>query len=260
MYSYIPLTKHFSPFGDHQRFNRLAYKQLRKILPDDFFPDIKSILHYEGKRGPDGTKFGDESCVPDDFINPADALESSMMDRVMEHYQLLVDALKSHDKDQSSYQAAWLAHTLVDGLTPAHHIPYNEMLTELAEHHKNRSSIGRMYIKGDSTRDTISRTNKLMGPKGMLMKHTLFEFGAALSMQFFQARNVQILRGAGSRVSLPQFYAKAVGRVAKLNMYSRFEQTGFSLPLVVDSRRTLGPTMVEVVSTFWYHASQEALR
>jgi hypothetical protein len=222
MFSAIPLSKYINPFGDHQRFNRLAYRKLRKAVPDDFFPSIKNILMYEGKMGPDGQKFQENVCEQKHFLDPSNPLASPMMEHVWDHYDELVKALKSHNKEQSAYHASWLAHGLVDGLTPAHHIPYTEMIDKLAEHHTERSTYkDRLYVKGTSKLDTLKRSNKLMGPKGMLMKHTLFEIGAALSMQWFRAGNTQILRGAGSRVSLPHYYASAVGRVAKLNMYTR---------------------------------------
>jgi hypothetical protein len=261
MFSSIPLSKHLNPFGDHQRFNRLAYKKLRRALPDDFFPNLKDILKFEGKHGPDGQKFQDAVCEEQHFLDPSDPLSSPMMEHVWDHYENLIVSLRSHDIKQSAYHAAWLAHGLVDGLTPAHHIPYPEIVESLTTHHENRNTyLSRLFVKGSGIRDTIKKTNKLMGPKGLLLKHTQFECAAALSMQFFQAKNTHIMRSAGSHVSLPSYYAKAVSRVAKLNMYSRFEKSGYNVPLIMDSRRTLGPTMVEVVSTFWYHAAQEALK
>ena len=261
MFASIPLTKFINPYGDHQRFDRLAYKKLRTALPDDFFPGIKEILKHEGLNGPDGQKFQDDVCEQQHFLDPSDPLSSPMMEHVWNHYDSLVKALRNHDLQDSAYHASWLAHGLVDGLTPAHHVPYPDMIKSLTEHHQDRNTYhGRLFVKGENFFDTIKRTYKFMGPKGLLMKHTLFECGAAISMQFFQAKNTQIMRSAGSRVSLPAFYARSVEKVARLNMYFRFETSGFSASLVMDSRRTLGPTMVEVISTFWYHAAQEALK
>jgi hypothetical protein len=239
----------------------LSYKKLRKALPDDFFPTLNNILKFEGKHGPDGQKFQENVCEQEHFLDTADPLSSPMMEHVWIHYDKLVKSLSAHDVQQSAYHAAWLAHGLVDGLTPAHHVPYPEMVKTLTEHHQSRDTYhDRLYVKGENFFDTLRRTYKFMGPKGLLMKHTLFECGAAISMQFFQAKNTQIMRSAGSRVSLPAFYAKSVEKVARLNMYFRFETSGFNASLVIDSRRTLGPTMVEVISTFWYHAAQEALK
>ncbi len=42
--------------GTHQQIDRLARKRLAEIAPNYWFPDIKQILHFEGKNGPDGIK------------------------------------------------------------------------------------------------------------------------------------------------------------------------------------------------------------
>ena len=36
-----------------------------------------------------------------------------------------------NDKTRAAFEAAWLAHALTDGLTPAHHYPYQEAVSEL---------------------------------------------------------------------------------------------------------------------------------
>ncbi len=41
--------------------------------------------------------------------------------------------IRRHNIVRASFEAAWLAHALVDGLTPAHHYPYEEKLLEVQQ-------------------------------------------------------------------------------------------------------------------------------
>ena len=58
MYSGTTLTRASGRMlGAHQKIDRLAEKQLQRLLVTPKpFPSISSILHFEGYRGPDGIK------------------------------------------------------------------------------------------------------------------------------------------------------------------------------------------------------------
>ena len=122
-----------SVLGGHQKIDRVARKYLRKITEDtDGFPKIRSIIHFEGKNGPDGIKR--KSPAKDEpwhFYDPFDEDDSQLLELIDGHYKILVKELKKGTPEKAAFDAAWIAHALVDGLTPAHHYPYEETLEEL---------------------------------------------------------------------------------------------------------------------------------
>src|SRR4051812_21257739 len=118
--------------GAHQKIDRVARKHLERLAPASQFPIIGSILHFEGGNGPDAIKR--KSPAKDEpwhYFQPFNDKDTSILELIDGHYQLLVKALKRQDDVRASFEAAWLAHAIVDGLTPAHHYPYEEKLVEL---------------------------------------------------------------------------------------------------------------------------------
>src|SRR5258708_2729166 len=128
MYSGSTLTA-FSGrlLGAHQRIDRLAHKHLRSLLPRAHFPSVQSILHFEGRNGPDAIKRKSPARdEPWHYLRPFDPDGTQLIDLIEYHYGKLVAALKAQDDIRASFEAAWLSHAVVDGLTPAHHYPYEE--------------------------------------------------------------------------------------------------------------------------------------
>ena len=130
MYSGTTLTK-FSGrvFGAHQNIDRVARRHLAKLLPDNSaFPSIRQILHFEGINGPDGIKRKSPAVdEPWHYYNPFDRADTKLIELIQSHYANLVAALKANNQERAGFEAAWLAHAIVDGLTPAHHYPYEEI-------------------------------------------------------------------------------------------------------------------------------------
>jgi hypothetical protein len=121
-------------FHAHQKLDRVAYRHLGALIDQDvFFPTLKRILYFEGQRGPDSTNLKNNMNVeqPWHFINPFDDADTGIFKLIDGHYDNLVAALKSSDKMKAAYEASWLAHALVDGLTPAHHYPYEHEMERL---------------------------------------------------------------------------------------------------------------------------------
>jgi hypothetical protein len=133
MYSGSTLTRiSGNIIGAHQKIDRIARRQLEAIVPGIVFPDITSILHFEGDQGPDSIKR--KNPGPDEewhFIRPFDDTDTQLIEFINYHYKELVKALKSTNEERAAFEAAWLAHAVVDGLTPAHHYPYEQKLMEL---------------------------------------------------------------------------------------------------------------------------------
>ena len=126
MYSFGPLPKVGKSgriIGAHQKIDRVARRHLARLVPDlKQFPDIHTILHFEGIRGPDGAKLKSPGVdEPWHFINPGEAEGSLLLIDITDHQANLTAALKKNDMIRTGFEAAWLAHAITDGLTPAHH-------------------------------------------------------------------------------------------------------------------------------------------
>ena len=121
-------------FHAHQKLDRVAHRHLKALLPPGcFFPGIRQVLHFEANRGPDSAVVKRQQTFeqPWHFVDPYATKETDLHRYLRQHYKGLATALGKHDDVRSGFEAAWLAHALVDGLTPAHHYPYEEELEQL---------------------------------------------------------------------------------------------------------------------------------
>lgn len=267
MYSGTTLTK-FSGriMGAHQRIDRVSRNHLGRILGDNrAFPGIRSILQFEGKNGPDAIKR--KSPAKDEpwhYYNPFDSSDAGILENIEQHYQALVTHLKSNNRERAAFEAAWLAHALVDGLTPAHHYPYEKKLTELrgGEGIETRTTIRRkLVIPGLTARDRVKNNWKMWGPKGLITSHGLFEIGIATliaPLSFGEARPKKAELAKILQIGVPGWFKLAAREVAVLEMYDLYHKKGWTPKLAWQVRHKLGPVMVKTVTLAWYSALVEA--
>lgn len=249
----------------HQKIDRVAYRHLKKLVgKSPFFPGIREILHFEGRHGPDATKLKKGATSPWHFYDPYDEYNNHEFWALIEdHYTQLILELKAGNRERAAFEASWLAHGLVDGLTPAHHYPYEQELEEIRGEDKETrgNAYQRVVLKGDTPRDSLQRNMKLMGPKGLLITHTLFEAGAAtiiLPLRIAQGSPSQNEVTMFNNVGLVDFFKRQAHQVADLRMYERFYKRGWHPGLARDIRRELAPAMVRTVTLAWYGALLEA--
>lgn len=253
-------------FHAHQKIDRVAYHHFRRILGDaTFFAPLRYITHFEGKNGPDAVKLKNQRDgeQPWHFVDPFDSRDTALHVQITNHYQGLVKALKARDEVRAAFEAAWLAHALVDGLTPAHHYPYEQELETLRgdSRHSRKGLIGRAYVKGDTRRQSMQRSLSLIGPKGLLTTHALFEAGAYTIMAPLRLERampaVQDLASVRS-LGVVTYFKRLAKEIAVLGLYERFYKKGWTPRLSRDIRRELAPRMVMMVTLAWYAAVCEA--
>jgi hypothetical protein len=251
--------------GAHQKIDRLARRQLERLLPGCNFPAVRSILHFEGGNGPDAIKR--KSPAKDEpwhYMQPFDAADTQLIELIENHYKLLVKSLKTKDSVRASFEAAWLAHAIVDGLTPAHHFPYEERLVELSSGRSiaDRTTIAKkIFLPGLSTKHLVSNNWKMWGPKGLFTTHAAFESGVAIIIAPLKA-----LRMLPTADTISDFNAQPLGQwfrlraqeVARLDLYDSFYETGWTIPLARRVRYQLTPILVQSVALAWYGAALEA--
>ncbi len=251
--------------GAHQKLDRVARNQLDKLLPDSkMFPSTRKILHFEGKKGPDAIKR--KSPAKDEpwhYYSPFDNNDSQLMELIDEHYQQLIKELKKKNQERIAFEAAWLAHAIVDGLTPAHHYPYEEKLSEIrGEGKETRTTITKKIIpKGETKRETFKKSWKVYGPKGLMSTHGLFEIGIAgiiapLGMSMSAPKQEEI--ATAIEIGPSELFKRTAREIAVMDMYERFRKRGWTTKLIVDVRSKLAPTIAKTVALVWYLALIDA--
>jgi hypothetical protein len=253
--------------GAHQKIDRLSRGSLRLLLgaKDKKFPKAKLILHFEGINGPDAIKR--KSPAQDEpwhYFMPFDDADTQLVGLIGDHYDRLVIALREQDEVRASFEASWLAHAIVDGLTPAHHYPYEEKLAELrggAGRETRNTLKGKLLMPGETRRQQIGNNWKMWGPRGLLMSHGFFEFGIAFLIKPITVKMVRVKPQDVAELKeygvLGLFRRKAK-EIDALDMYGSYQHYGWTPRLAWRVKTRLLPTIVHMVSLAWYAACIDA--
>ncbi len=251
--------------GAHQKFDRVARSHLTRVTSETVdFPKISRILHFEGHKGPDAIKL--KSPAKDEpwhYYSPFDDNDSGIIELIRSHYDQLVKELKEGDKERSAFEAAWLAHAVVDGLTPAHHYPYEEKVEELWQANRDvrDTRLKKMLPPGDTKRERAKKAWKYFGARGLLSTHLWFEFGVASILKPLSLNdalpNKDRLEEA-REIGPIEIFKRAAREIAVLDMYDRYLKRGWTTKLIYDTRHKLCPTVAETVTLIWYLALVEA--
>lgn len=251
--------------GAHQKIDRVSRKHLHLLLPKSKFPQIRTILHFEGGNGPDAIKRKSPAKnEPWHYIQPFDASDTQLIELIVDHYKLLVKSLKDSDDVRAGFEAAWLAHAIVDGLTPAHHYPYEEKLVELMGGNgiETRTTIkGKLLMPGKNRGHQVKNNWKMWGPKGLFLTHSAFELGVATliaPMRLYRAMPSASDVEKFEKLSLETWYRSVAQKIDEAHLYESFYKTGWTIPLAKRIRRQLAPEIVKAVTLIWYRAAKEA--
>lgn len=259
----IPMKYFDAWFGAHQKIDRVARRHLADIFQGRgyHFPKTWEILKFEGLNGPDGIKR--KTPAKDElwhYYNPHDPADGQILGIIEDHYKLLVAALREANQARAAFEAAWLAHALVDGLTPAHHYPYEEELVRLrgGKGIETRTSAKeKLLMPGDTVTKRVGNNWKMWGDKGLMATHLAFEFGIAIMIS-----PLRIRLGRPADADLIDFRHKGIGelfrtrakQIADLQMYEAFYKSGWTPKLAKQARRELIPLIVSTVTLAWYGA------
>lgn len=249
--------------GVHQRIDRVAHRHLAPFLSRRLaFPTIKQILHFEGLNGPDGIKR--KSPAKDEpwhYINPNDPNDTALLEMIDDHIVNLAAALRSRNVERAAFEAAWMAHAITDGLTPAHHYPLQEKLEELRDGQSitTRNSIKeKILLPGKNAREKIKNNWEYWGAKGVITTHFNFELGVATTISTakldtdhrFHADDIAALQQHGFR----PFFLDILQRVHAMGMYEEFQEKGWTRQLARETKQELLPLIIKAVCAGWYAA------
>jgi hypothetical protein len=222
------------------------------------------VLHFEGNNGPDGIKHKSPGKdEPWHFYDPFDEDDTQLLELMRGHYNELVKQLKKGTIEKSAFDAAWIAHAVVDGLTPAHHFPYEQKLEELrGEAMGSRDSLkSKVIIRGSTKRDTLKKNWAMWGTGGLMSMHAMFEAGVAviiapISLKTAMPSDSDIEHV--TEIGYEEYFKRVARQIALLDMYDRFHQTGWSPKLIREVRNELGPALIKTVCLVWYSAMRDA--
>lgn len=266
MYAGTTLRRHSGKIvGVHQKIDRIARKSLTKYLPESaFFPSIKQILYFEGKNGPDAVRYMNPVVdKPWHFIDPTKPQDRKLIITIENHMANLTNSLMDDDHIRASFEATWLAHSIVDGLTPAHHYPLHDKIEELwgKPRHEITGGKTKNIIRGANRRDTILKNWEYWGAKGVMTAHIMFEMGiaSAISSDNFKRTgpsvdDIESLKINGFELE----FIKSLNLINDMKLYDEFGKTGWTRRLASQTKKILIPEIVKVVTLAWYQAASDA--
>jgi hypothetical protein len=121
--------------------------------------------------------------------------------------------------------------------------------------------LGRGFVQADTLAASISRSLKIIGPKGLLTNHAMFEGGAwaiiaplRLNRALPSSTDVQTASADG----MLGLFKQMASEVANLQIYTRFIDRGWRHAVARDIRRELAPRMVRMITLAWYSAARDA--
>ena len=276
MYSGFALSNHSGNWlGVHQKFDRIAYRFLKKMLAeqgadDVFFPSLSQILYFEGRNGPDGLKIKSPGRdEPHHFYNPHQPQQTTLLVDLKYHFDQLKEALVRKDAESAAWQAAWLAHVIVDGLTPAHHHPYEEQSYLLRGENIGQQTriLDKVLIKGGARKNTSSRLSlmtligknwSLWGSKGLILNHALFELGVALIVKparFGRFKPDTKTTRRYMKGGLIETFKDHGHEIADHEIYENFNRWGWTPKLALQIKNIVTPLMIQLTTLAWYEAS-----
>lgn len=254
-------TKSGRVIGVHQKIDRIAYRHIKKQLPKrQFFPTLYNMLHFEGTNGPDGIKR--KSPAKDEpwhYIDPKNPNDTSIIEMIDDHIYNMAVALREKDEHRAAFEAAWMAHAIVDGLTPAHHYPLDEKIEELWGKPKEErlTIVDKNFIRGKNRRDTLSKNWEYWGARGVFTNHFMFEWGVATAISPLRFDEAEPTKEQLTRLKTEPYgvlYREVLDRVAQMQMYDEFARLGWTRHLANETRETLIPEIIRAVILGWHKA------
>lgn len=280
MYSTTTLVKN-SKFsgrvvGTHQRLDQAARLSLAKILAKNkYFPSSKEIIHFEGSRGPDGLKRkspGTDEPSHMLVLNAAGEIQAagqpasdprSVIEMINDHRWNLTKALEHKNPTRAAFEAAWLAHMVTDGLTPAHHFPLSEVKDELMTDKEFVKVFGepiKGVMHGRNTLETMRNNWLYWGAGGHMSKHVAYEYGVLMITTALTPRALMVNLSPADLQDLDaeQVFRRSLARVYGRKIYQRFLAEGWTTELAIETRDFLLPEIVCAITLNWYSAAAEA--
>ena len=195
------------------------------------------------------------------FILP-EADNGELIKMIQDHQYNLRRALTEKNEVRAAFEAAWMAHAITDGLTPAHHFPYQEAVNELMTDKEYKTIFGHP-VKGIMRGDTLTeaaRNNWLYwGAEGYMTKHIAFEYGVGLVANGMTNKAIipELTKdeigkyGSGKDIDLVGEFYNSFRKISRMKMYDVFRKKGWNTRLAYQSKEILLPEIVKMITIGW---------
>lgn len=257
--------------GTHQQLDKAARRILGRMLPRGcYFPNSKEIVHFEGTRGPDGLKRKSPGIdEPSHMLLPATETghehldERSVLTMIIDHRWNLVRALKDKDHVRAAFEAAWMAHMVTDGLTPAHHFPLQNIKEQLMADKEMVRIFGapiKGMMHGRNMLETMRNNWLYWGAKGHMSQHIAFEYGVAMIVAALPQKAIMpsLDKTDFDEIDVEKVFSTSLEFIQKLKLYERFRKDGWTTELALETKTILLPAIIKAIATSWYSAAAEA--
>lgn len=248
--------------GVHQKIDRVAHRHLLSRLPKSArFPSAHEILHFEGLNGPDGIKRKSPGKdEPWHYIDPADPEDTEIFIMIHDHIINMAQALKERNMERAAFEAAWMAHAITDGLTPAHHYPLEAKLEELRDGkglETRTTTREKLLLPGKTRRHQIRNNWEFWGAKGIMTTHLAFELGIATAiapLRFDEAVPSEEQYRRIAKEPFENMYKETLHNIAQMGMYDEFSKLRWTRHLAQETRSILIPDIIRMVVLGWHKA------
>lgn len=259
-------TKSGRVMGVHQKIDRVARRHLTSHLPKGMvFPKAHDIIHFEGLHGPDGVKRKSPAVdEPWHYIDPTNPDDYALINMILDHIHNLAEALRTNNNERASFEAAWMAHAITDGLTPAHHYPLEAKLEKLRDGKGLETRISKkdkIILPGKTKREQLRNNWEFWGAKGVMTTHFSFELGVATTIAPHKLDTFKVTNDDFEQLKEQGFEAMfraALNDITRLKMYEEFSRLGWTRRLARETRGVLIPDIIRTVCLGWYAAVIEA--
>lgn len=156
-----------------------------------------------------------------------------------------------------------MAHALVDGLTPAHHFPFEEAIESIrGEAKEHRTSVRKKLVyPGKNPRERFRNNWYVWGAGGVMTTHGLFEWGVATTIKTLKFESAYPSENDVIRIraeGIEPMFIEAALRIYDLKMYENFQRSGWTSRLARQTRQELAPQIVKIITLAWYEAAWQA--
>lgn len=259
--------------GTHQRLDQAARRCLtRALLKGNYFPSSKEILHFEGMRGPDGLKRKSPGVDEPShmLVNDSDVSEDdiardtrSVVELIKDYHWNLTQALRAQDHTRAAFEAAWLAHMLTDGLTPAHHFPLSHVQDTLMTDKEMMKIFGQPIkglMHGRSALETMRNNWLYWGASGHMTKHIAYEYGVLMITAAMppHALDIELKPEDFQELDIEKIFQQSLERVQQRQIYTRFINDGWTTELARETKEFLLPEIIHTIALGWYSAATAA--
>jgi hypothetical protein len=185
---------------------------------------------------------------------------------INDHITNMSEALRTGNHERAAFEAAWLAHAIVDGLTPAHHYPLEAKLEELRGGEgleTRRTTKDKLVLPGKTRRVQLRNNWEFWGARGVMTTHLSFELGIATSiapLRFEEAMPAAKEFERMEKEPFETFFFEVLHEISDMKMYEEFTRAGWTRHLAKETRVTLIPLIIQTVMLAWYQAAIKAER